>query len=582
MPVTVIFSRPDGVEHARVTLTDQGQGGRATTLTLAGSAMTGTWRAKVHTDPKANPIAQASFLVEDFVPERLELKLEPAVQALSPQEPGTIKLAGRYLYGPPAAGLAVEGEIAVKLVHQGRLPGFAGYKFGLADEQVAPVRKPLEGLPATDADGKADIAVQLPALPKTNRPLEADVILKLRESGGRTIERTITLPVDLKAPRIGIKPLFTSNQAQEGEPARFEAIVLGADGKAVEAKGLKWELMRLDQRWQWYSRDGSWNYEPVTHTRRVATGTADATRRRAGQDRGQGRLGPLPPRGQHRRRLRPHLQRGVQRRLLRRRGRRQPRGARRRPRQAVLPGRRDGARQDRLAPGRPRADRRDELRPRQHAGGRSAGRRRRGADPRAATTGAPAPTSRVMLYRPMDEKAKRMPCRALGLRWLAVDQAPRMLNVSLDAPEKVKSGATLTVPVKVAGLAAGEEARITVAATDVGILNLTRFEAPKPQDWFFGQRRLGTEIRDVYGRLIDGMRAERGKLRSGGDGSRRRHVHAGQPAGRGDARAVLRHRQGRRRRHRAGRVPDARLQRHGAPLGRGLERRQGRLRQRRT
>ena len=75
------------------------------------------------------------------------------------------------------------------------------------------------------------------------------------------------------------------------------------------------------------------------------------------------------------------------------------------------------------------------------------------------------------------------------------------------------------MPIKVAGLTAGEEARVTVAATDVGILNLTRFEAPKPEDWFFGQRRLGTEIRDVYGRLIDGMRAERGALRSGGDGS---------------------------------------------------------------
>ena len=62
----------------------------------------------------------------------------------------------------------------------------------------------------------------------------------------------------------------------------------------------------------------------------------------------------------------------------------------------------------------------------------------------------------VMLYRPMDERAKRMPSRALGLRWLAVDQAPRMLNVRLEAPDKVKSGAMLTVPVKVAGLAAGE------------------------------------------------------------------------------------------------------------------------------
>src|SRR6185436_200957 len=113
--------------------------------------------------PKANPIAQTAFLVEDFVPERLELKLDPAVPALNPQEPGTIKLAGRYLYGPPAAGLAIEGEIAVKLSAKD-LPGFAGYRFGLADEQVAPVRKPLEGLPATDAEGKADIAVQLSSL----------------------------------------------------------------------------------------------------------------------------------------------------------------------------------------------------------------------------------------------------------------------------------------------------------------------------------------------------------------------------------------------------------------------------------
>ena len=159
----------------------------------------------------------------------------------------------------------------------------------------------------------------------------------------------------------------------------------------------------------------------------------------------------------------------------------------------------------------------------------------------------------------MDEKAKRMPSRAMGLRWLVVDQAARTVGVTLDVPEKVKSGSVLTVPIKLTGLAAGEEARVTVAATDVGILNLTRFEMPKPDGWFFGQRRLGTEIRDLYGRLIDGMRAERGKLRSGGDGGG--HGHAGQPARGGDAGAVLRHRAGRRRRHGQGRIPAARLQR---------------------
>ena len=51
----------------------------------------------------------------------------------------------------------------------------------------------------------------------------------------------------------------------------------------------------------------------------------------------------------------------------------------------------------------------------------------------------------------------------------------------------------LNVPVKLDRPAAGEEARVTVAAVDVGILNLTRFEAPEPEGWFFGQRRLGIE-----------------------------------------------------------------------------------------
>ncbi len=89
VPLTLIYQRPDGVEHSRVALADHAQGGRTTTFNIAGSAMTGTWRVRVHTDPKSPAIAQASFLVEDFVPERLELKLEPAVTALSPRFPAS-------------------------------------------------------------------------------------------------------------------------------------------------------------------------------------------------------------------------------------------------------------------------------------------------------------------------------------------------------------------------------------------------------------------------------------------------------------------------------------------------------------
>jgi hypothetical protein len=42
--------------------------------------------------------------------------------------------------------------------------------------------------------------------------------------------------------------------------------------------------------------------------------------------------------------------------------------------------------------------------------------------------------------------------------------------------------------------------------------------APEPDSWYFGQRRLGMEIRDLYGQLIDRMQGALGVVRSGGDG----------------------------------------------------------------
>src|SRR5690606_724311 len=39
-----------------------------------------------------------------------------------------------------------------------------------------------------------------------------------------------------------------------------------------------------------------------------------------------------------------------------------------------------------------------------------------------------------------------------------------------------------------------------------------------PENWYFGQRRLGLELRDLYGRLIDGSACRFGRLRTGGDG----------------------------------------------------------------
>jgi uncharacterized protein YfaS (alpha-2-macroglobulin family) len=517
LPATVIVTRPDGVEHRRFTLNDQGLGGRTVKLALGSGVMTGTWRVGLYSDPKAPSIAQAAFLVEDFVPERLDMTLEPAVTALVPEETQIIKASGRFLYGPPAAGLALEGEIVVKPSTKD-VPGFSGYRFGIADEVVNAVRKPIETNAITDAEGKADVAVTLPAIPQTARPLEADVILRLREGGGRTIERSVNLPVDTRQPRIGIRPLFDNDTVREGETAAFEVVSLDGDSKRVAGTNLRWDLVRLETRWQWYRRDGSWAYEAVTLKRKIASGDltslADAPSRidaKVDYGRFQLEVASTEPNG---------------------------------PASSVLfsagwytaSEAADSPEMLDVALDKPVYEPGDtaKLRIASKEGGRAliavlgSGLHlmkeveipKGGGDVEIAVDeswGAGAYAT-ALLYRPMDEAAKRMPNRAIGVKWIALDQKSRELKVAFDTSAKIKSGETLSVPVKVSGLFAGEEAYVTVAAVDVGVLNLTRYQPPAPEAWFNAQRKLGTEIRDFYGRLIDGMRAERGKLRSGGDG----------------------------------------------------------------
>src|SRR5207245_5716848 len=98
-----------------------------------------------------------------------------------------------------------------------------------------------------------------------------------------------------------------------------------------------------------------------------------------------------------------------------------------------------------------------------------------------------------------------------------IDRNARTLALDVSLPALLRPNSALRVPVKVAGLAPGEEARMVIAAVDVGILNLTGYKPPAPDDYYLGQRRLSAEIRDLYGQLIDGMQGTRGQIKTGGD-----------------------------------------------------------------
>jgi len=516
--LTMVVERPDGVEYRRTVVPDQGIGGRSLDVPIISSAPTGTWRVAVYSDPKGASIGAATFLVEDYVPDRLEFDLTTKATSISPNAPAEVLLDGRFLYGAPAAGLSIEGE--VNIAKAAERPGFPGYSFGLDEardeEEPSTESIPLVDLPQTDAAGKAEFSVTLDKVPASSKPLEANVVVRLSEPGGRAIERKLTLPIVPTAPMIGVKPLFTGKSLGDNDIASFDVVMVAPDGKQVAATGLKWQLLSVESKYQWYRSSGYWSYEPIKVTRRVADGTIDVATDKPGKisvpvtwGRYRLEVASAEPQG-------PETTIGF----------------------------------DSGWYAEASADTPDLLEialdKREYKPGdtmtvavtaRSAGKVtlsvigdrlitqtttdvEPGLVKLPLTVGDDWGTGAYVLAtlrRPLDQAEKRMPGRAIGVQWFSVDKAAHTIGVALDLPALIRPETTLRVPVKLAGLGAGEEARIVVSAVDVGILNLTNYKVPAPDDYYLGQRKLSAEIRDLYGQLIDGMQGTKGQIRSGGD-----------------------------------------------------------------
>jgi alpha-2-macroglobulin len=514
VPVTFVIERPDGVEFRRALIVDQGLGGHSLTLPLPGSAPSGTWHVRAYTDPKRAAVGEITFLVEDYVPDRIEFDLTSPSGRISQKTPAKLSVAGHFLYGAPAADLELEGEVTISAAKE--RTGFPGYQFGLADEQVEAVQQPLADLPNTDTAGKATFPVELDKLPDGPGLLQAQIAVRMAEPGGRAVERKLTLPVTPSANMIGVKPLFSGRSLADGANATFDVIMVGLDGGAVAQRGLHYELLRIETHYQFYKRDGSWNYEPVKTTKRVADGAIDTTIDRAARI-------SLPVNfGRYRLEVSSAEPNGPLTSVSFDAGYYVESNADTPDMLEIALDKGD------YAPGETMTV---------AVTARNAGRLTLNVlgDRLLATQTSDVPqgVSRLKLpvgsdwstgayliatlRRPLDAPAQRMPGRAIGVQWFSVERAAKTLNVELKPPALIRPNTTLHVPVRVAGVPAGEEARVVVAAVDVGILNLTSYKPPSPDDYYLGQHALAAEIRDLYGDLIDGMQGARGQIRSGGD-----------------------------------------------------------------
>ena len=507
--------KPDGTEHNVVELTgDPAAGGYHLAIPLSRSARTGEWSVQAVLDPKAAPVGIGSFQVEDFVPERMEVSVQAHSPFLTPERENAVEVSARFLYGAPGAGLNVTSEL-VLMQDMNPYPDFKGYGFGLVQEEWRPRRETLD--PAkTDADGHVSIPVYLDEVPDSTRPLKAMVRVSVAESGGRAVSRTANLPVRTGRPVIGIKPQFGDASLEEGQPAKFDVVVLDDDGKPVAAANMKYELYFETHRYHWYVEDRSWQYRVIIEDFPVESGNLSvAANAPAGldfqKDWGRYRLEISDPRT------------GAATSVRFRVGWFSSVASADRPDKLEVTLDKEKYRVGETA--------RVFIKPpfagrvlMTVAGSRVYETRNLDVPREGLVVELPVRKEwdagayvTATVFRTAEADAPHRPSRAIGLAWLARDYSARTLEVKIEAPERITPRQTLDVELTVAGLDSGEQAFVTLAAVDQGILQLTRFETPSPAEWYFGKRQLGVALRDGYGHLIESADGAPARIRQGGD-----------------------------------------------------------------
>ena len=371
----------------------------------------------------------------------------------------------------------------------------------------------------TDATGAATLPLRLPELSEEpGLPLEVEVTVRVAEGSGRPVERQLSKMVQPTGPMIGINPGF-DDVLSEGADAVFDLVAVGPDGKTLDMP-VRWTLNKVRTRYQWYQIHGDWEWEPIVSRTRLETGELQL-----GKD-------PVP--------LSVPTEWGEYELVVEHLGTAFAVSS-----VAFSSGWYGGG----DASDTP--DRLDvSLDSETYDPGDTATLKVVTDAPRTAIVSVlsnrvisrnvvaldagentlPLDVTKdwgsgayvtVSALRAMDVPDGLNPARSLGLAHAAVRPGSRKLDVSLSADAEIDGQpGTTAVTVEVDGIAEGQTAYVTLAAVDVGILNLTGFDAPDPVDHYFGQRRLGVEMRDVYGRLIDGLNGAMGTVRSGGDASR--------------------------------------------------------------
>lgn len=531
-PVKLEVVQPDG-QVIRSTVSKPVNGLYQLTYPLDSGAATGMWHIRASTGD--NQPREWDFHVEDFMPERMALNLTPQNAPVSPAADVSFAVSGAYLYGAPASGNPLQGKLFLRPLRDA-VPALPGFQFGdIAEENLS---RSLDEVQTTlDDRGHAEVTAAS-QWQESRSPLQVILQASLLESGGRPVTRTVRQPIWPAETLPGIRPEFALKEVydyrtdstikqpvvDENGTAAFEIVYADAKGEKKAVSGLQVRLIRerRDYYWNWSESEG-WQSQFDQKDLQEGEESLDIS---AGQT---AKVSFPVEWGSYRLEVKG-------------------------PDDAVSSVRfwagyswqdnSDGqgaARPDRVTMklDKPAYKPGDTIK--LHIAAPAAGKGYalvessegplwwQEIDVPAEGMELSIPVDKAwnrhdlylstLVIRPGDKSQSATPKRAVGLLHLPLGDENRRLNLTLEAPDKMRPNQPLKVNVK-ASVKEGEtpkQVNVLLSAVDSGVLNITDYATPDPWNAFFGQKRYGADIYDIYGQVIEGQ-GRLASLRFGGDG----------------------------------------------------------------
>lgn len=447
------------------------------------------------------------------MPQTIAVDAKPGKNVLIEGEKLSVALEGRYLYGAPAAHLHGEGLVRI-LRDEEPVPGLKNFVFGLATQNFSPDQQSVT-VPDTDDAGLSKIEFSPDLLEGLTLPLKAEIRLSLFDPSGRSVSKTLTLPIQRHRPMIGVRvvspPMGSENATQ---PVPVDVIALNPDNKPIASRALTWTLVRENETYDWISESRGWHFvrhvidEPLQH----GTVQTDA--------QGRAHFAPEIDSGRYRMILTdPETNAASS--------------------QRFTSGWWSDSSEKPNAPDRLSLSVRDKVLP---VGGQAivhvqapfAGEAqiviatdkvqsaktvilpRNGLDiPVKAQADWPGGAYvLVTAFRPLDTPARaHEPSRAVGLAYIGLDQSAHRLKLAIETPPVIRPQMRTTLPLTVQG---GKHVHLVVSAVDQGILALTQWKLPDVFDLVYGRRAFALDVKDSYAHLMTPV-GQAGLLREGGD-----------------------------------------------------------------